>query len=143
MLLKAKERSTSSGELMAKSEKKLLERLQKAQKREVEVWHEALDLSHDDYLKKMKPYSAKTRRASRAYRKVKSYKLDDLPDYGDVMPLDEFIDCCKHGTFINYDGYGYYVKDGKQTDIKIHPTDITEGKMAIRKEFDTIIWFNK
>ena len=67
--------------------------------------------------------------------------FDELSDYGDVMPLTAFIECVKDGGFIDYDGFGYYVRDGKESDIMIHPSDIKRGN--VRKDFDTIIWFNR
>lgn len=59
----------------------------------------------------------------------------------DVMPLKDFIEACNNKWFIDYDGFGYYVKDGKESNIMVHPSDIEYG--AIRKDFDTIVWFNK
>jgi hypothetical protein len=78
---------------------------------------------------------------SREERMIMPYELSELPKYGDVMSLKEFIECVKEGGFIDYDGYGHYVKDGKETNIIIHPSDI--GYKAVRKEFDTIVWYNR
>ena len=81
---------------------------------------------------------------SRQYRLVKPYKLSRHPikkDDGDLMSLREFISCCKSGGFIDYDGYGRYVKDNKETDITIYPSDVDHK--SIRKEFKEIILFNR
>jgi len=59
----------------------------------------------------------------------------------DVMSLKDFIGCVKCGGFIDYDGSGNYVRDGKISNISIYPSDVKHK--AIRKDFDTIIWFNK
>lgn len=67
--------------------------------------------------------------------------FSELPDYGDVMSLANFIECVKDGEFIDYDGFGYYVRDGKESNIIIHPSDVKNGN--IRKDFDTIIWYNR
>jgi len=74
-------------------------------------------------------------------RMMMPYELSELPDYGDVMSLKDFIEDCKCGNFIDYDGHGYYVKDGKESNIMIHPSDVIDG--AIRPDFDTIIWYNR
>ena len=74
-------------------------------------------------------------------RMEKEPVFSELPDYGDVMSLKDFIENVKCGGFIDYDGYGNYVKDGKETDIEIYPSDVKKGN--IRKDFDTIIWFNR
>ncbi len=60
---------------------------------------------------------------------------------GPITRLNEFIEQVKQGYFIDYDGYGCYVKDNKVTNIEILPSDIKYN--AIRKEFNTIVWFNK
>jgi hypothetical protein len=75
------------------------------------------------------------------YRLTKPYKLEPVPDYGDVMSLIDFIDCVKEGGFIDYDGYGRYIINNYMTDIEIYPTDVKNN--YLRKEFDTIIWFNR
>jgi hypothetical protein len=95
----------------------------------------------EDYWEYMKPENRRLAELSREERMIMPYELSELPDFGDVMPLKEFIECVKDGGFIDYDGYGHYVKDGKETDIIIHPSDVGYG--AIRKEFDTIVWYNR
>jgi hypothetical protein len=69
------------------------------------------------------------------------YELDNIPDFADVMPLKEFIKCVESGGFIDYDGYGHYVLDGKETNIIIQPSDVKHG--AIRWEFDSVAWYNR
>lgn len=68
-------------------------------------------------------------------------ELEDIPKYGDVMSLREFIENVKAGGFIDYDGYGNYIQGDKMTEIEIHPSDVKAG--CVRKEFDRIIWFNR
>ena len=58
-----------------------------------------------------------------------------------AISLKDFIECVKCGGFINYDGYGKYVKNGMETDIEIYPSDVKNKN--VRKEFDKIIWFNR
>lgn len=97
--------------------------------------------SFDEYKDYIKPYTSKMNELSRNIRMLKEYKLEDIPSYGDVMKLDDFVECVQDGVFIDYDGSGNYIKDGKMTNISIYPSDIKYG--AIRKEFVTIIWFNR
>lgn len=89
----------------------------------------------------MKPYSDKVDDLSRQYRMVKIPTYKDCPKYGDKMDLIDFIDTCKDGGFIDYDGSGNYMKDGKMSDISIYPSDVKFN--SIRKDFDTMVWFNK
>ncbi len=60
---------------------------------------------------------------------IMPYKLSELSDYGDVMPLKDFIRNVESGGFIDYDGYGYYVKDNKETNIMIRPSDVKHNSI--------------
>lgn len=101
-----------------------------------------LNLSYSEFQENMKEVSDKYASISRLYRLVKTptYK-DELPNYGDVMTLKDFVSCCKCGGFIDYDGSGNYMKDGKISNINILPSDVKYG--MVRKDFDQIIWFNR
>lgn len=68
--------------------------------------------------------------------------IKEIPDYGEVFHLDQFIEDCKHNTYIDYDGSGYY-SDGKVmfTDEQVLPSDIVRGKINYSYKF--VIWFNR
>lgn len=70
-------------------------------------------------------------------------ELVDIPDYGDVMPLSEWIEDVKSGGFIDYDGHGCYVtKDGKMVRNKVvRPSHLKAG--LIDMSYERIIWFNR
>jgi len=90
------------------------------------------------YYKESKNYDL----ASQNYRLIKTPILEeDIPKYGSIMSLSEFVSCCKDGGFIDYDGSGEYIRDGKMSGISIYPSDITSNRY--RKDFTEIIWFNK
>ena len=59
----------------------------------------------------------------------------------DVMSLKDFIENVNNGGFIDYDGFGRYIRGNQESNIDIYPSDIRHD--AIRDDFDTIIWFNK
>jgi len=99
------------------------------------------DSDFDGYEKRREPVWAKIGALSREKRLIMTPTFRELPTYGDVMSLKQFISCVKSGGFIDYDGHGCYVKDGKATDINIYPSD--HHYKSIRKDFDTIIWFNR
>lgn len=73
--------------------------------------------------------------------KLENIKYEqDILDYGDVMTVDEFKDCCDCGGFIDYDGFGYLVKDGKMNDeIEICPSK----RHLIPKSATHICWLNR
>lgn len=62
-----------------------------------------------------------------------------IPDYADVMTVEEYLENVKNGGFIDYDGYGYAVKGDKMSDkIKVWPSDETVPHGATH-----IAWFNR
>jgi hypothetical protein len=67
--------------------------------------------------------------------------MEPLPDYGDHMTLQEFIDACKSGCFIDYDGHGYYATATEMSDVLAQPSAIVHGQ--IRTDFTHVMWFNK
>jgi len=97
--------------------------------------------SWEEFMKWAEPEIRALGELSRERRMMMPYKLTEIPDFADVMPLDEFIKCVDSGGFIDYDGSGNYCIDGMETDIKIHPSDVKHG--AIRWEFDSVAWYNR
>jgi hypothetical protein len=107
-------------------------------------WDYSTDFSTENYrkfLKHLEPEQIRLAQLDRERRKIMPYELSKLSNIGHVMTLKEFIKCVKAGGFIDYDGFGRYVKDGQETNITIYPSDINYG--AVRKEFDTIVWYNR
>jgi|TARA_R110000782_G_C14478788_1_gene375695 hypothetical protein len=100
-----------------------------------------LDMDWNEFQKYMKPYNDKVSKYSLAYRSVMLPTYRECPTYGRKMSLESFIENCEGGGFIDYDGSGNYMKDGLMSDISIYPSDIRVG--SIRKDFDSIIWFNR
>lgn len=61
-------------------------------------------------------------------------------DEDDVYTVEEFRKFCAGGMFIDYDGYGHPVKDGKADEsIEICPSRVS----SIPKDATHIVWFNK
>ena len=71
---------------------------------------------------------------------MEDYDLVDIPDYGDVMTVQEFYECCAVGLFIDYDGSGRYVEDGKMASIGVSPSSILK---KIDERFTHVVWFNR
>ena len=46
----------------------------------------------------------------------------ELPNYGDLFTKKEFIEMCLNKTLIDYDGYGYPVKNSKHCNLIIRPS---------------------
>lgn len=100
-----------------------------------------LNLSYPEFQEYLKDVSDKYNSISKSYRLIKTPNYKEIPTYGTLMTLNEFVDCCKSGGFIDYDGSGNYVKNGQMSNIAILPSDVKSN--MIRKDFDEIIWFNR
>lgn len=63
----------------------------------------------------------------------------DLTSYGDLMTVQEWLECCESGGFIDYDGHGAPVKDGKRSDMRVWPS----LKHLLPKDATHIEWYNR
>lgn len=107
-----------------------------------QAWREFSSIpDYKEVEQKMKPYADKVNECSRKYRLIKIPKLKPIPDYGDLMTLEEFINCVNSDGFIDYDGHGRYSDEINMTDIIIYPSDIKNN--SVREDFTHIVWFNK
>ena len=125
-----------------KTEKELEIDLEKASEEYDEKFaNMPLNLSYPEFQEYLKDVSDKYNSISKSYRLIKTPNYKEIPTYGTLMPLDQFVDCCKSGGFIDYDGSGNYVKNGQMSNITILPSDVKLN--MVRKDFDQIIWFNR
>jgi hypothetical protein len=99
------------------------------------------NLNYKEYENYMSEVTKKITDLNRKIRLIKNPTFSPISDYGHVMSLKNFISNVKSGGFIDYDGFGRYVRNNEESDITILPSDIKHK--SIRKDFDTIIWFNK
>jgi hypothetical protein len=67
--------------------------------------------------------------------------MELIPDYGDHMTLEVFINACKSGGFIDYDGYGQYATETKMSNEIVCPSDIESGN--INEKYTHVVWFNR
>lgn len=56
-----------------------------------------------------------------------------------VMTIEEFEEYCKSGYLIDYDGFGYPVRDGKYAKIHIRPSKRDD----IPKDATHVVWYNR
>lgn len=66
------------------------------------------------------------------------YDESDL-DCSVLLTVEEFVEDCETGLFMDYDGFGNPVKDGKMARDKIYPS----GLERIPDDATHIAWFNK
>jgi len=64
----------------------------------------------------------------------------EIDDFAYLMTIEEFVESCDCGGFIDYDGYGYACKDGKSDEsIVISPS----RRRLIPKDATHIAWYNR
>jgi hypothetical protein len=98
--------------------------------------------SYDVYSRLREPYTSRLDILYREQRLIMpAVAQEDVEEDDDVMSLEEFIRCCECGGFIDYDGFGRYVKDGKTYNVEIYPSDVFHK--SLRTDFDTIVWYNR
>jgi hypothetical protein len=95
----------------------------------------------DKYLKTVEPHTKAYDKALNEYRMIVTPEMESIPDYGDHMTMETFVNCCKDGGFINYDGSGNYATATEMSDISVSPSDIMSG--VYRKDFTHVVWFNR
>ena len=61
-------------------------------------------------------------------------------DEDDVYTVEEFLLCCEHGAFVDYDGFGYPVRDSMSDEtIVVRPS----RSQDIPKDATHIVWYNR
>ena len=99
------------------------------------------NLSFNEFQKKLEKTSNKVADLDRQIRFLKEPEFTELSKHDHKMSLVEFIVNVKDGSFIDYDGFGTYIKDDKDTGIVVYPSDVENN--SIRKEFTEIVWYNR
>lgn len=65
---------------------------------------------------------------------------DPVEKDDDVFTVEDFREMCKRGSFIDYDGFGYPVKDGLgNPDVWVKPSRLHE----IPADATHVNWFNR
>lgn len=63
-----------------------------------------------------------------------------VPEYGDLIPVAVFKECCKTGAFVDYDGHGYPCRYGLQDErCQIRPSRVEN----IPADATHICWYNR
>lgn len=62
-----------------------------------------------------------------------------------VLKLDDFIEDCKNGYLIDYDGFGYYSNSDtaheNRDELRVYPSQITGG--IINRDYKFVHWYNR
>jgi len=73
--------------------------------------------------------------------KKETITFEELPEYGDHMTIEEFVQSCKVGLFIDYDGFGRFATKDKESSLMISPSGLK--KITIPKWATHVMWYNR
>jgi hypothetical protein len=59
----------------------------------------------------------------------------EIPKYADMMTVAEWQESVEDGSFITYDGCGYWCKDGKESGDEVFETEPLDATH--------VAWYNK
>lgn len=67
---------------------------------------------------------------------------EDLDD-GDLMTLEEFIDCVRAGAFMSSDGCGYFAIADKKSNLPVCFNVAMLINIANQKKYTHVQWYNR
>lgn len=62
-------------------------------------------------------------------------------EWGDLMTMEEFIETCKSGSFIDHDGHGLLATETHRSGNYIYPSQVLSGDYD--KSFTHVVWYNR
>ncbi len=82
------------------------------------------------------------------FEDVPTEYLVPIPDFADIIPIDEWIDGVKNGSFIDYDGYGHWATKSHElrrfgSAEEVRPSNITIDKMKPPTWVTHVAWYNR
>ena len=128
---------------MSKKLKELKEKLTLKRGEYDTIWDADEGGNWEGFLEKTKDVREEMSRLSYEVALLEPIKYEDIPEYGDLMTLEHFKDCCDAGGFIDYDGSGNYALKDKMSNKSVSPSDIKKGRYRDKEEFTHIVWFNR
>jgi len=66
---------------------------------------------------------------------------EPIPHHGDLMTMEDFVQDCRDGRFVDYDGHGNY-SDGEniyEHVPNIRPSDVLYG--TVDERFSHVVWY--
>jgi len=123
------------------TKEELKQKLKFLEKEVQKIWDRSFEMQDGWNWYKNNPTLKECIETEREYKLIQDYTLRPQDDFGDLIPLEDFVEYCKKGFFSDYDGSGVYVTNSEQSDIYINPTDILADKY--RKDFTHVKWYNK
>lgn len=97
--------------------------------------------SYEDYVFLSRPIILEIEKINSKLRLIIEPEFKPIEIKSKIYSIEEFITLCKTEFIIDYDGYGYYVKDNLMSNIDVLPSDIINNN--IRPDFKSVIWYKK
>ncbi len=97
--------------------------------------------SYEDYVFLSKPLILEIEQINSKLRLIVEPQFRPIEIKSKIYSIDEFITLCESEFIIDYDGYGYYVKDNLISNIEVLPSDIINGN--IRQDLKSVIWYKR
>ena len=90
--------------------------------------------------------------------KFERIQFEEIPEYGDKMPIKHWIGTVEAGGFIDYDGHGNLATEDRMYELQVKPSFVKDKKITMAaigfdwdKKFDYeddwkfthVVWFNR
>jgi hypothetical protein len=72
---------------------------------------------------------------------AKKRVMEPIPDYGDHMTWEHFVECVESGGFIDYDGHGDLATATECSNITISPSRVQSFKKPAWATH--VVWYNR
>ena len=69
--------------------------------------------------------------------------FEPIPDYGEKMTLQAWINDVECGGFIDYDGFGQLATNTEMSNIEIYPSEFLKKEVVPPEWATHVIWFNR
>lgn len=67
--------------------------------------------------------------------------VEPIPNYGDVMTIEEFVSACRNHSFIDYDGHGKYATKYWVSNKTVSPSQLANGEPP--PGYTHVVWYNR
>ena len=100
------------------------------------------DFTWDKFCKARSPYDNPLSIVDKEIRLIETnFTMGSHKDYGDLFLMKDWVDCCRRGGFIDYDGFGHYSTLTEESSFEVYPSDVKANK--VRKDFTHVMWYNR
>ncbi len=101
------------------------------------------NFDYDEYKEYIKPERHELNILDNQRRLLMPYELGEITEGGKQMSIKDFKAMISSGRIRLNDssGQGYYVKNGKESNIRILPSDVKRN--MLRNDFDAIVWYSE